>query len=188
MTEVDARRAARLAVMEDFRSAGRPRWIRVDGPSMGPLIAPGTWLLVDFGPVRPRIGRVVLAWLGHEFVVHRIVRVRGDEVLLQGDAESRADRPVSRRDLYGGVRAIRANGVSTSVGCDGTLGQLIAIASRTAARAVVATQRVADSLPSPIGRVLIRPTGAITRAPVQIVVTMALVVQGIAVRAGARST
>lgn len=188
MTEIDARRAARLAVMEDFRAAGRPRWIRVDGPSMGPLIAPGTWLLVDFGPVRPRIGRVVLAWLGHEFVVHRIVRVRGDEVLLQGDAESRADSPILRCNLYGGVRAIRANGVSTTVGCDGMLGQLIAIASRTAARAVVAAQRAVARLPVPIGRMLIRSIGAFARVPVQVVVSMALVAQGIAVRAGARST
>lgn len=185
MAEHDLRAAARLAVLQDFRRVGRPRWIRVDGPSMEPLIAPGTWLLVDFGPVKPRVGRVVLAWLGPEFVVHRVVRVRGDRILLQGDAELRADPVVARGDLYGVVRGIRRpDGASTSFGCDGAPGQLIAIASRSAARAHGAMAR----LPSPIGSLLVRPVDAVARVPVQILALVAIAGQVIAIRTDSRST
>lgn len=188
MAERDLSGAARLAVMEDFRRAGRARWIRVDGPSMRPLIAPGTWLLVDFGPVSARVGRIVVASLGRGFVVHRVVRVGGDRVLVQGDAELRADPVVARGDLYGVVRAIRrTNGTTTSVGCDGTSAQLIAIASRTAARAVTVAHRAAARLPRPMGPLLVRPVGALARVPVQILTSMALIRQGIDIRPGVRS-
>jgi hypothetical protein len=180
--------AARRAVFEDFRRAGGARWIRVDGPSMWPLVSPGSRLQVDFGQFSPRVGQIVLALLGREFVVHRVVRVRGDRVLLQGDAELRADPEIASVALYGVVRSIRrTNGRASSVGCDGTSARLIAIASRAAARAVTAAYRATGRLPTPIRRALVWLVGPMARVPVRVVATVALMGQRIGSHRGVRS-
>jgi peptidase S24-like protein len=188
MAERDLGGAARRAVFDDLRRAGRARWIRVDGPSMWPLIVPGSWLLVDFAPFSPQVGQIVLASLTREFVVHRVVRVRGDRILLQGDAELRADPVIARVALYGVVRAVRrTNGRATSVGCDGASARLIAIASRAAARAVNGAYRATGRLPTPIRRVLVGSVGPMARVPVRVLATMALVGQRIGTHRGTGS-
>ncbi len=58
----------------------------VKGYSMLPFII-GSRDSVDLvKPVQPKVGDVVLAWVeGCRYVIHRIIRIEGDQVTLMGD-------------------------------------------------------------------------------------------------------
>ena len=58
----------------------------VKGWSMLPFIIGGRESVILQKPVRPQVGDVVLAWVeGVRYVVHRIIRIDGDQVTLMGD-------------------------------------------------------------------------------------------------------
>jgi Peptidase S24-like len=175
---------ARRAVFEQLRAAGQPRWVRVSGSSMAPLMRPGGWALVDFGARNARIGDIVLADLGRRMVVHRLVahpRGAPEALLLKGDAERRTDPRIRVDDVYGIVRAVRdARGRTTSVGCGGRLGRALAVSSRVAGRSTQRTARFARRVPRPLRTVLIRPAGALSRAPLRAVAAVAAARQALA--------
>ena len=58
----------------------------VNGTSMLPFIIGGRESVILQKPRQPKIGDVVLAWVeGCRYVVHRIIRVDGENVTLMGD-------------------------------------------------------------------------------------------------------
>ena len=58
----------------------------VDGQSMLPFIIGGQESVILQKPERPTVGDVVLAWVnGDRYVVHRIIRIKGEAVMLMGD-------------------------------------------------------------------------------------------------------
>ena len=58
----------------------------VNGRSMLPFIIGGRESVILQKAVRPKVGDVVLAWVnGIRYVVHRIIRVDGENVTLMGD-------------------------------------------------------------------------------------------------------
>ena len=59
--------------------------IPVEGKSMLPFIVGGSDSAVLMPPENISKGDVVLAWVGNHYVVHRIVRMEGDELTLMGD-------------------------------------------------------------------------------------------------------
>ena len=58
----------------------------VKGNSMLPFIIGGKESVILQKPGQSKIGDVVLAWVdGCRFVIHRIIRIEGDQVTLMGD-------------------------------------------------------------------------------------------------------
>ena len=58
----------------------------VNGQSMLPFIIGGKESVILQKPVEPKVGDVVLAWVeGCRFVVHRIISIKGNDVVLMGD-------------------------------------------------------------------------------------------------------
>ena len=174
---------ARRAVFEQLRVDGEPRWVRVSGSSMAPVIRPDGWALVDFGARHPQVGDIVLADLGPRMVVHRLVghpRAAPEALILKGDAERRSDPRIGGDDVYGIVRAVRdARGRTTSVGCGGSLGRALAVSSRVAGRSTERAAHFAPRVPRPL-RALIRPAVALSRAPLRAFAALAAARQALA--------
>lgn len=58
----------------------------VDGRSMLPFIIGGRESVILQKPLLPKVGDVVLAWVeGGRYVIHRIIRIEGENVTLMGD-------------------------------------------------------------------------------------------------------
>ena len=71
-----------IRLVEDGVSVTLP----VNGYSMLPFIIGGRESVILQKPVAPKVGDVVLAWVeGGRYVVHRIIRIEGDQVVLMGD-------------------------------------------------------------------------------------------------------
>ena len=123
--------AAQRGLLKAYRRQGRSAWIQATGRSMWPLLAPGDWLLVDFGREPRRTGDVVLFDDGGRIVAHRVVALRPQraQILTKGDGSLGFDRPRATADVLGVIRARRRAGRShsQSAGCTGIL-------ARTAAR------------------------------------------------------
>lgn len=88
--------------------SGATMWLRARGRSMGPTIPDGAMVLV--APLdRPlEKGDVVLAaFPTGKAVMHRVHELRGESVLLQGDAMITADRPIERSAIVGRVELVR---------------------------------------------------------------------------------
>lgn len=61
----------------------------VKGNSMLPFIIGGKESVILEKPCQPQVGDVVLAWVeGCRYVVHRIIRIEGSQVVLMGDGNS----------------------------------------------------------------------------------------------------
>lgn len=87
-----------VALMLD--QCGEAEWV-AKGRSMTPAIRHGQ--RVRLTPVTAeafRPGQVVMAVLpGDHLVIHRIVRVDGDDLVLRGDARRRCDRRITTGDV-----------------------------------------------------------------------------------------
>jgi hypothetical protein len=144
---------ARRALFEDDRRRRASRWIEARGASMRPLIAPGTWMLVDFGARPSGNGEIVLLGLGDVIVAHRVVATvrdaTGTFVVTKGDAEPYCDAPASVEDVIGVVRALRRapEGRATTLGCAGPSARMIAHISGWSGRSVRRARRLTPSLP-----------------------------------------
>ena len=81
----------------------------VKGNSMLPFIIGGKESVILQKPVQPKIGDVVLAWVeGSRFVIHRIIRIEGDQVTLMGDGNILG----TERCLLSDVKALATHVVS----------------------------------------------------------------------------
>jgi hypothetical protein len=85
------------------------------GSSMFPFIRSGD--VVELEPPRPLpvVGDLVLAQSaslaeGERYVLHRVVRVKGEAFFLRGDAQQYYEGPFRRRDILGRVTLIYRNG------------------------------------------------------------------------------
>ncbi len=71
-----------IRLVEDGMSVTFP----VKGNSMLPFIIGGKESVILQKPSQPQVGDVVLAWVeGCRYVVHRIIRIDGSQVVLMGD-------------------------------------------------------------------------------------------------------
>lgn len=58
----------------------------VNGRSMLPFIIGGQESVILQKPIQPKVGEVVLAWVEKcRYVLHRIIRINGEQVVLMGD-------------------------------------------------------------------------------------------------------
>ena len=72
----------------------------VEGRSMRPFIIGGRESVILQKPTGIKVGDVVLAW-GEDcrYVVHRVIRIEGDEVTLMGDGNLRGTESCQKRDV-----------------------------------------------------------------------------------------
>ena len=72
----------------------------VKGVSMMPFIIGGHESVVLKKPATLHVGDVILAWVdGCRYVVHRIIRIDGDHITLQGDGNIRGTEACSTGDV-----------------------------------------------------------------------------------------
>jgi signal peptidase I len=80
-----------LSLFLEALETGHPQTMVARGRSMHPAIPDGSRIVLTL-PVRPvRLGDVVAVVLRGALVVHRVVGIRGDEVLCMGDAHTVPD-------------------------------------------------------------------------------------------------
>jgi signal peptidase I len=87
----------------------RETWVLLEGRSMEPAYTSGDWLLVEplDGSRLIRPGEVVVARRGDLLVTHRVVRLRGGQVVTKGDASLLDDPPIPLGGVIGRVVAAR---------------------------------------------------------------------------------
>lgn len=96
-----------VRLVEEGRSVTLP----VDGRSMRPFIIGGRESVVLQQPEALKVGDVVLAWVeNRRYVVHRIIRLDGEQVTLMGDGNIRGVEQCQRRD----IRALATHVVDAS--------------------------------------------------------------------------
>jgi hypothetical protein len=144
---------------------------------MLPLIAPGSWLSVDF-LATPGLGDVTLVPAGGRLVAHRVVRVVDGVLITKGDAEPFADAPVGAAEAIGVVRSIRRRGTrrATTRGLAGPRARALARASGFGGRCAALARRAALRLPPAPRRAAMVVVPVLGRAPVT--VTAALLLAG----------
>lgn len=69
----------------------------VSGSSMKPAIRSGS--LVIGVPRKPLVGDIVIARIGGNYVIHRVVNISGDIVYTKGDNNNYTDPPVRIQDV-----------------------------------------------------------------------------------------
>jgi hypothetical protein len=147
------------ATFDVYREQGASAWIKAQGDSMRPLIAPGAQLLVEFGAAPLRVGEIILFGQGDRIVAHRLVAWRpGRGLLAKGDAEAYVDTPLDPSDILGVVRALRNGpfGPATQIGCAGWPARAVAGVSRWLGRCARAVRHAATFLPDPLRRMALR--------------------------------
>lgn len=84
----------------------------VNGVSMLPFIVGGRDSVILRRPVKVKPGEIVLAWVeGNRFVVHRIIRIDGDQVLLMGDGNIACVEHCSVSDIKAvATHVVKGNG------------------------------------------------------------------------------
>ena len=87
----------------------RPLVLVAEGHSMWPLVRDGEVVTIEPMDAPPAIGDVVLFAVGARLVLHRVVAIRGDDVVTKGDARPRPDAPIPRGSILGRLRRSRAN-------------------------------------------------------------------------------
>jgi hypothetical protein len=163
---------ARRAAFELYRQEASRRWVAARGGSMRPLIAPGTWMLVEFGAAAVGVGDIVLFPINDLVVAHRLVaQLPGATgLVVKGDAEPYRDQPLDQSDLLGVVRALRRGpaGPITTWGCVGHSACMIAQLSRWSGRGAALARRAATFLPDPLRRVALRAIPPLARVAAQV--------------------
>lgn len=97
-----------FSTVRDLLLEGESVRVTVRGQSMLPFFRSGSTILLrpireeDFRPLT-----VVLADAGNHFVVHRILRVEGDQITLLGDGNLVGTETMSRKEVYGVVDCSR---------------------------------------------------------------------------------
>lgn len=73
------------------------------GESMRPFIEGGRDKVILKSCREPRVGMIVLAKVGDTYVLHRIYRIDGDKITLQGDGNLMGTEQCSSADIIGYV-------------------------------------------------------------------------------------
>ena len=93
-----------FSIVRDTLLEGKTVRVAVKGESMLPFFRSGS--TITLRPVREediRKYNVVMADVGHAFVVHRIIDIKGDVVTLFGDGNIVGTERVTRDKIYGVV-------------------------------------------------------------------------------------
>lgn len=80
------------------------------GVSMRPTIEGGRDSVLLQMCKTPKVGYIVLAKIDEQYVLHRIVKIRGQQIILQGDGNLKGQEVCSRNDIIGKVVRIKGDG------------------------------------------------------------------------------
>lgn len=106
--------------IEKLLEEGHTVTLRTKGSSMFPFIVGGRDSVVLQKAEKLQKGDIVLARLpGKDYVLHRIYRLRNEEVLLMGDGNLCATEHCMRKDVRGKVTAIIRNGKTIDCEAEG---------------------------------------------------------------------
>ena len=78
------------------------------GVSMRPFIEGGRDKVVLKACNEPQVGMIVLARINQAFVLHRIYKIRGKKIILQGDGNLTGQEVCTEKDIIG--RVVRVKG------------------------------------------------------------------------------
>lgn len=92
-----------FAFVEKLRS-GKPILFKPRGRSMEPNLQDGTVVMVDPLTRPPKLGEVVLAVFAGATTLHRVVKVRANQVWLWGDAMRHGEGPLPVDAIVGIAR------------------------------------------------------------------------------------
>lgn len=97
-----------MPVVRDALGRGQRVQMTATGNSMLPFIRDGDAVELDPMQALPRAGEIVLAhcYTG-PYVLHRVVRVEGDEFFMRGDSQRNREGPFTLSDVLGRVTVIR---------------------------------------------------------------------------------
>ena len=73
------------------------------GISMRPFIEGGRDRVILKTCTEPRVGMIVLVRLDNKFVLHRIYKIRGEQIILQGDGNLTGQEVCTAQDIIGRV-------------------------------------------------------------------------------------
>ena len=73
------------------------------GISMRPFIEGGRDRVILKTCTEPRVGMIVLVRLNNKFVLHRIYKIRGEQIILQGDGNLTGQEVCTAQDIIGRV-------------------------------------------------------------------------------------
>lgn len=97
---------AAQALMREVLEAGHRFRFTAHGTSMSPFIRDGD--SVELMPVtQPRYGEVLAVSDGARLMLHRVVKMKGDAVLLKGDHARNADGWFEKGQILGKVASVR---------------------------------------------------------------------------------
>jgi hypothetical protein len=94
-----------LRVVREVSLAGGRMWINTTGASMFPTLLESDCVLLE-PAARVNVGDIVLVDAAGSPLLHRIVRMHGDDITTRGDARMTPDATVGRSDVL--ARAVRA--------------------------------------------------------------------------------
>ena len=95
-----------LPIVRAALERGQHVLMTANGSSMLPFIHDGDTIELESLRAAPQIGDILLVEgvVGH-YVVHRVIRVKGDAFLLRGDAQTQTEGPYTRSRALGKVIA-----------------------------------------------------------------------------------
>jgi hypothetical protein len=85
---------------------GRQQVMQMIGNSMRPCICHGDRLHVELHPARLRLGDVLIWQHQGRLIAHRLVAIRGEDLLLRGDANLVYDPPVLKSKIVGRIKGV----------------------------------------------------------------------------------
>ena len=80
------------------------------GISMRPFIEGGRDRVILKTCKEPRVGMIVLARVNNTFVLHRIYKIKGEEIILRGDGNLKGEEVCTEADIIGRVVQIKIMG------------------------------------------------------------------------------
>jgi hypothetical protein len=80
------------------------------GVSMRPFIEGGRDKVILKTCNDPQVGMIVLAKVGKSFVLHRIYKIKGEEIILRGDGNLKGSETCTANDIIGRVVQIKVMG------------------------------------------------------------------------------
>ncbi len=78
------------------------------GVSMRPFIEGGKDKVILKSCREPNVGMIVLAKIGESYVLHRIYKIKGDQIILRGDGNLTGQEVCTESDIIGYVVRLKA--------------------------------------------------------------------------------
>ncbi len=108
---MDIANSALMPIIHTALEEGQKVRLIVNGSSMLPFIVGNDTIEIEPIPSQLMRGHIVLAEpVKGRYVIHRIVRIRENQIFLRGDAQNRTEGPLTLQSVYGCIVSTSRNG------------------------------------------------------------------------------